>query len=115
MLAYESLVDGYYPGKAAIGLCQYDMNAFAPEMLEAVVEANRLHLSDSSPGATHSGISVRSGNYWSEIVADKLVISPNYYYVVRRRRPAEVLGWGVAPTFDSANERAEQIVHEADR
>ena len=112
MLAYESLVDGYYPGKAAIGLCQYDMNAFTPELLEAAIETHRMHLSDF-PSALHSGISVRSGNYWSEIVADKLVISPNYYYVVRRRKPAEVLGWGIAPTFDKASEKAQQIVRAA--
>jgi hypothetical protein len=114
LLAYESLVDGYYPDKPVIGLCQYDMNAFTPELLEAVIQTHRMHLSDS-PSAVHSGISVRSGNYWSEIVADKLVISPSFYYVVRRRKPAEVLGWGIAPTFDLAHEKAEQIVQTADQ
>jgi hypothetical protein len=114
LLVYESLVDGYYPDKPVIGLCQYDMNAFTPELLEAVIQTHRMHLSDS-PSAVHSGISVRSGNYWSEIVADKLVISPSFYYVVRRRKPAEVLGWGIAPTFDLAHEKAEQIVQTADQ
>jgi hypothetical protein len=112
-LDYEGLVDGYFPDKAIIGLCQYDMRALPTEMLEAIVDAHRLHLFDSSD--IHSGISVRNGNYWSEIVADKLVVSPHYYYVVRRRKPAEVLGWGVAPTFDSASKKAEQIVNRADQ
>ncbi len=115
MLDYEHMVEECFPGRHAIGLCQYDMNAFEPEVLDGVIRAHRLHLDDESPSLIHSGITIRHGNYWSEIVADKLVLSPSYYYVVQRQRPSEIIGWGTAPTFDTASERAEQLALEADR
>jgi hypothetical protein len=114
LVEYEEMVDDYFPDKPAVALCQYNMSAFSPRVLDAVIEAHRRHVSDLSPASAHSGVSIRSGNYWSEIIADKKVVSPNYYYVVRRRRPAEVLGWGIAHTYDTAHEKAEQIVQAAD-
>src|SRR5579871_1255441 len=114
IVEYEEMVDDYFPGKRAVAICQYNMAAIPPDVLEAVVKAHRQHVSDLGPASTHSGVSIRSGNYWSEIIADKRVILPNYYYVVRRHRPAEVLGWGVAHNFDTAHEKAEQIVQAAD-
>lgn len=114
IIDYEHMVDECFPGKPAIGLCQYDMSAFHPEVLEAVINAHRLHVSDSPSNVSHSGIVVRKGNFSSEIVADKLVLNPNFYYVVQRHRPSEVVGWGIAPNFDSASEKAEQLVATAD-
>ncbi len=115
LIGYEQMVDECFPGKRAIGLCLYDMKEFSPATLERVLDTHRIHLSPTKPGSFHSGISVRNGNFWTEIVADKLVHRPNYYYVVQRRRPSEVLGWGIAPSFDGAHERSEQILREADR
>lgn len=113
LVDYEHMVQQCFPGRRAIGLCQYDMNKFAPEILASVIEAHRSHISEANPSAIYSGISIRKGNYWSEIVADKLVLSPNFYYVVQQRRPSEVLGWGVAPSFESAHAQAEQIIRNA--
>lgn len=112
ILNYEEMVDECFPGRPAIGLGQYDMSAFAPNVLEAVIQAHRLNLSEAGQTSIHAGVAIRHGNYWSEIVADKLVLRPNY--VVQRHRPSEVIGWGIAPTFDSATERAEQLVMNAD-
>jgi hypothetical protein len=111
---YEKMVDECFPGKPAIGLCQYDMSAFSPELLESVIGAHRLHVSEPSGSKIHSGVAIREGNFFSEIVADRLVINPRYYYVVQRHRPSEVLGWGIAPTYDSAAEKAEELVRSAE-
>ena len=113
LVDYEKLVDRCFPGKPAVGLCQYDMRVFSPALLETIVEAHRLHVSHPPNSTVFSGLTIRSGNYCSEIVADKFVHTPNYYYVVQRRQPAEVVGWGIAPSLDSASEKAEQVARDA--
>lgn len=109
LLCYEKLVDQMFPGKSVTGLCQYSMETFAPGVLRAVVDHHRYHVAEGQPGTSHSGITIRTPNCWTEIVADKLVISPNYYYVVQQRTPQEILGWGVAHTFDEASQNAELL------
>jgi hypothetical protein len=112
LLNYERMVDKAFPGRAATGLCQYDVNAFAPEILESVTEAHRLNLSETKPNCFHTGMYVRQSNYCAEIVADKFVLDPNYYYVVQKNRPREIVGWGVAPTFEKASEKVEAMMLE---
>jgi hypothetical protein len=114
LVEYEQMVEEFFPGKPAIGLCQYNLNVFPREVLDKVIEAHRLNLTDPSQSPIHSTMTIRNGNYWSEIVADRLVLSPNYYYVVQRRKSTEILGWGVARDFDAASTKAEQIIHRAE-
>ena len=112
LLTYEKWVDEYLPGRRVIGLCQYDVNAFSPDVLAAVIDAHRIHFSEERASSCHAGICFRSGDCWTEIIAEKLVMSPSYYYVVQRDKSTDVLGWGVAPTFDTASYQAEQLVRE---
>jgi hypothetical protein len=110
LLDYEGLVNGYFPGRPAIGLCQYDANTLSNRMLDSVIARHGQHVSDVVPSSpNYSGISVRRGNFWSDIVADKRSLVPNYYYVVQRRRSAEIVGWGVALNFDDAQAESERI------
>jgi hypothetical protein len=109
LLSYEKLVDQIFPGKSVTGLCQYRMDAFDPAILEEVLNAHRFQLSDAGDAFTHSGITIRGANCWTEIVADRLVINPGYYYVVQQRNPREVLGWGTAASFDEAAQQAERV------
>jgi hypothetical protein len=113
LVTYEKFVEEAFPGRSVIGLCQYNIQAFPPEILESILAAHRLHIYDGHHHSVHTGVTVRGKNCWTEIVADKLVLDPNYYYVVQRRRPVEVLGWGIASTFDQANESAERIIQQA--
>lgn len=113
LVTYENLVEEVFPGKAVTGLCQYNTGKMSPEVLERVLGAHRQHLHDGYPSTLHSGLTIRTPDCWTEIVADKLVLNPHYYYVVQRRQSAEILGWGTAPSFDMANERAEQIATQA--
>ncbi|HVN18361.1 MAG TPA: MEDS domain-containing protein [Dongiaceae bacterium] len=110
LLSYEKLVDDLFPGKAVTGLCQYRIQSFSPAILQSVVDAHRFHMSQENPRAFHTGITVRNGACWTEIVADKLVVNPPHYYVVQRREDHQVLGWGVAPTFDEANTQASRVI-----
>jgi DcmR-like sensory protein len=113
ILEYEKMVENSFPGKPAIGLCQYAVNEFRPETLDSVLEHHRLHLDESRRNSLHSSIHVRLGRHGAEIVADKLMVDPRYYYVVQQVRPREIVGWGVAPNFDSATARAEQLVRDS--
>ncbi len=113
LIDYEKIVDECFPGKPAIGLCQYDINAFAPEVLEAAIQAHRMRLADVSHNPTHSGMAIRHGEYWSEIVVNRHVPNPSYYYVVEHHRPTEVVGWGIAKSFDIATEQAGNLVQKA--
>lgn len=108
VIGYEELVNEYYSGKPAIGLCQYHIEKFPPEVLEAVVRAHRMKLVEAAHSC-HSSLYIRNGRWAAEVVADKTEANPRYYYVVQSRRPQEVAGWGVAPNFESATARISQL------
>jgi MEDS: MEthanogen/methylotroph, DcmR Sensory domain len=114
LLDYEGLVNAYFPGRAAIGLCQYDANAFSPRLLESVVNTHDLHILDLPASPSYSGISIRSGNFWSDIVVDKRASSPTYHYVVRVQRRDEIVGWGAASNYDHAHAAAKQVIRRAE-
>jgi hypothetical protein len=103
VVSYERLVNEYYPGRPAIGLCQYAMEKFQPEVLKSVLAAHRMQIADTSPGSNHSSIHFRNVAWTAELVADKMAKHPRYYYVVQRSRPFETAGWGVTDDFDSAS------------
>jgi DcmR-like sensory protein len=112
VIGYEKMVEECFPGKAVIGLCQYAMNEFTPDVLNVVMENHRLHVADRAADSFHSSLSVRYGGCSAEVVVDKLMLDPRHYYVVQQQRSREILGWGVAPTFESAIAKAEQLARE---
>ena len=113
LVGYEKLVDKYFPGKQVIGVCQYAIDEFSPEVLDLILDAHRLHLADQGPAAIYSSINIGYGHCNAEFVADKFVVDPRYYYVVQQKRQKEVLGWGSAPDINSATIQAEKIVKSA--
>jgi hypothetical protein len=110
VVGYEKMVQQCFPGKHAIGLCQYRMSAFQPRVLEALLETHRMHLIEPDSDSRFASIHIGQGLYATEIVADKIASHPNYYYVVQDRRPKQVVGWGVADDFESANSEAQKLV-----
>jgi hypothetical protein len=109
VIRYEKMVDEYYPGKPAIGLCQYQIEKFRPEVLQSVVQAHRIEMAETAANSSLSSMSIRNGRWTAEVVADKTRANPCYYYVVQNRQPQEVIGWGVAPNFESATTRIDQL------
>jgi two-component system, sensor histidine kinase PdtaS len=103
VVGYEKLVEEYYPGRPAIGLCQYPMDKFEPSVLRAVLASHRMQISDTSPGSNHCSIHFRNEGWTAEMVADKITTEPRYYYVVQHSQPFEIAGWGVSNDFDSAS------------
>jgi hypothetical protein len=109
VLGYEKMVNEHFPSKPSIGLCQYAVDKFTPEMLDSVLEHHRLHLNEASSKSLHSSMHVRHGALDAEIVVDRFVVDPRYYYVVQQVPKREIVGWGVAPSFDVASAQAEQV------
>jgi hypothetical protein len=79
-------------------------------VLEALLETHRMHLIEPDSDSRFASIHIGQGLYATEIVADKIASHPNYYYVVQDRRPKQVVGWGVADDFESANSEAQKLV-----
>lgn len=113
VIGYEKVVEECFPGKPVIAVCQYCVNDFSKDILNMVLEAHKLHIAEKEAHSLHSSLFVGYGSHEAEIVADRFVVDPNYYYVVQRRRPKEVVGWGMARDFDLAAEQAEKLVRTA--
>ena len=112
VVGYEKMVQQSFPGKRAIGLCQYRMSAFEPKVLEALLETHEVQLVEPDKESRFASVQIGHGVYATEIVADKIESHPNYYYVVQDRRPKQVIGWGVASDFESATAEAQELVRQ---
>ncbi|HZQ69218.1 MAG TPA: MEDS domain-containing protein [Terriglobales bacterium] len=113
LIEYEKLVEQAYPSRPAIGICQYDMNKFPAQVLDSVLQIHRMQVFEPKPGSQYSSVGLGLGDCMAEIVADRLLRNPGFYYVVQQRFPREVVGWGVAPDFESAASEVEQLAREA--
>jgi hypothetical protein len=71
-----------------------------------------VHLVEPDHDSRFASVNIGHGVYATEIVADKVASHPNYYYVVQDRRPKQVLGWGIADDFESANIEAQKLVEQ---
>jgi hypothetical protein len=108
IVGYEGMVEKLYPGRTATGICQYPIADFSPKVLDDVLRAHRLHLA-ADADKVYRSMHVGYGNCTAEIVASKLDVVPNYYYVVEQHRPQEIMGWGISSDFDSAAAHVDQI------
>jgi hypothetical protein len=102
LLDYEKLVQAAYPGKAAIGICQYPVDKFPERMIATILDAHRVALEETMVSTNHSTLTIRMGDYLADIVTDRLNPGGSYHYVVQGRGSREVLSWGVEPTIDRA-------------
>jgi hypothetical protein len=102
LLDYEKLVQAAYPGKAAIGICQYPIDRFPQHTIAAVLDAHCVALEETMASTNHSTLTIRLGDYLADIVTDRLNPGGAYHYVVQGCGSREVLSWGVEPTIDSA-------------
>ncbi len=102
LLRYEKLVQEAYPGKPAIGLCQYPLNGFPRRVISLVLEAHRMALEETMAGSNHSTLTIRQGNYLADIITDRLNPGSAYHYVVQGQGSFDVLSWGVEATMEQA-------------
>jgi hypothetical protein len=108
--AYEQMVDASYSGKAAIGICQYPVHGFPPEILESVIAAHRMALEQTMISTNHSALSIRRGNYIADIVADRFDPATAFHYVVQHHGATEILGWGIEPDIEKAMQASHALI-----
>jgi hypothetical protein len=110
IVGYEKMVEECFPCKPAIGMCQYPIESFRPEVLESLLALHRQQIVDPKVESSMASLCMKSDHCVTEIVTDKFVVNPKYYYVVEKQDHSDILGWGTAPDFDVASLRAETLV-----
>ena len=112
LIGYEQMVEASFPGKPAVGLCQYPANLFPPDLLRRVLDAHRMALEATMISSNHSTLTLRAGSFLADIVADRVRPGEAFHYVVQRREDPEVLSWGQEATMDAAIHTSETILAE---
>lgn len=115
LLEYERMVGEAYPGKAAIGICQYPIQQFSRAVLEQVIASHRLALEETMVSSNHSALSMRYGDYVADIVADRFDPATAFHYVVQKHRSADVLGWGIESDMEQAMEASHSLITDLSR
>jgi hypothetical protein len=109
VIGYEKMVEDCFPGQPAVGLCQYSIDSFPPDVLEAVLATHKTQLVEEEQSA-YSSLSLGYNGHTAEIVASRLSQNPTFNYVVQERYSKDLIGWGSAADFSSANQSVEQII-----
>lgn len=102
LVNYEKMVQASYPGKPAIGMCQYPVGNFPGNVVASVLDAHRMALEETMAGSNHSTLTIREGNYLADIITDRLNPGEAFHYVVQGQGSSDVLNWGIEPTLDEA-------------
>jgi hypothetical protein len=107
MPQYEAMLDRYYPGKAALGICMYDVNCFDNEQLGRLMEAHRLALTTTSHGKR--SIRIRNGGAYGDVIFDYQ--SPRlFHYTVQKNDAKELLNMGQELTLTAAMDAVESAL-----
>jgi MEDS: MEthanogen/methylotroph, DcmR Sensory domain len=115
LLGYEAMVEECFPGRRATGMCQYAIDSFPPEILRGVMNLHRQRVVEPTAPCAHASLCVTSDHCNTEIVAEKFLFAPKYYYVVEQQPQGDIVGWGTAPDFDRAAENADLLVRQLRR
>jgi len=102
LVGYEEMVQASYPGKAAIGICQYPVHSFSQRVLDRVLDAHRIALEETMVSSNHSTLTIRRGDYAADIVADRVTPGELFQYVIQHKGSMEILSWGTENTMNDA-------------
>ncbi len=114
VVGYEEMVEKCYPGKPALGFCQYHVNDFPPDILDSVLAAHKMHILESER-SVHTSLVLAYNDHVAEIVATPSLANPHFDYVVQHRYSKDVVCWGTEPDFQSASRRIEDRVKPSSR
>lgn len=108
LIVYEAMVNASFPMQPVVGLCQYDMRCFSPELLARVLEQHSSSFAET--GSRHFTFTIRSNGYVADVVADRKNPQSRFYYVAQASNSVDVLGWGSEENFDNAVLGAESLL-----
>jgi hypothetical protein len=104
---YEAVMDRFYPGKPALGLCLYDTRLFAADQLRDLMNLHRFAL--SSPDPFKRAIRIREGRRYGDIIFDRRLASV-FHYTVREDDSTEFLGTGQESSLAVALAKVKNIL-----
>jgi MEDS: MEthanogen/methylotroph, DcmR Sensory domain len=110
VLAYEEMVQRFFPGKPAIGLCQYPAHRFPSHILRQTLDSHRMAIEETMVSTSHSTLTLRAGNFLADIVTDRVNPGEAFHYVVQKNGSLDVLSWGQEPSMDAAIQSSETIL-----
>jgi hypothetical protein len=111
LLEYERLVEEAFPSHPVVGVCQYKISSFDPDVLECVLQYHRKSLTDTMLASHHSSLAIRKGRYVIDVVADRVNPQAQYYYVAQEQGKVDILGWGAESNFDAAIAQGESLLN----
>ena len=103
------MVEKCYPGKPALGCCQYLIDDFRPDVLESVLATHRVHMLEREK-SVHNNLSLGYNQYVAEIVSDHSSANPNFNYVEQHWSSRDVIGWGTESDFQAAKRQIEERI-----
>lgn len=105
---YEQMLDRYYPGKPALGICMYNCSFFDEAQLAKIMNVHRLGLVESSSGKR--SLRIRNGERYGDVVFDR--ISPAlFHYKVQQDNCTNFLSLGQETTLTAAIAAVESVLH----
>lgn len=107
MPEYEAMLDRYYPGKSALGICMYDASCFDDTQLDRLMKAHRLALTTTSHGKR--AIRIRNGEAFGDVIFDYQSLRL-FHYTVQKNDVKELLNVGQELTLTAAMDAVESAL-----
>jgi hypothetical protein len=110
LLEYEKLLEEYFPGKPAIGLCQYSVDRFPTEILDSALKDHCKQIDETAEKSRFCSVTIRGAAETTEIVADKMAVNPRYYFVMQGRgRRGKIFGWGAENNYAATQAKIDEL------
>jgi hypothetical protein len=101
---YEAMLDSYYPGKPALGICMYDANLLDEAQLNRIIAAHRLAL--TVPSTNKRAIRIRNGVTFGDVIFDR-ASAHLFHYTVQKTGRNELFSVGQEETLTAAMDAVE--------
>lgn len=104
---YEAMLDYYYPGNPALGICMYDASLFTEDQLTRIMDCHRLAL--TNPSQSKRAIRIRQGESFGDVIFDR-VSKGLFHYTVQRKGSSELVTVGQESSLTAAIDAVESTL-----
>ena len=112
VVEYEKLLDKYYPGKQALGICMYDANLFDESQLGRLLNAHRMAL--TTPNPKRRAIRIRNGHAFGDVIFDR-ESARLFHYTVQETGHKELINIGQESSLTAAIDAVETALRSLKR
>ena len=105
------MMESFYPGKPAIGLCSYPVERFPSEKLQQVLAVHRCALLEDHPTVKQRTLRIRNGKFFGD-VAFRDAGNPLFHCVIQQTSGGEILSWTHEKSLAEAISSVERQLHD---